>query len=369
MDKMNRKSIENRLEQVRKLMKDQDLPALIVMQADNRRYLSGFTGDSGGLMITQQHAILSTDSRYWEQAEQQSPDFVLHKFRRSMHSEWLPVPRFLEMAGDPKRAAIEAATMTLSAFEELQSILPNVEWIKTIDLIEQVRAVKDADELASIQKAIDLAEEGFLHLMQHLRPGMTELEAAWILEVYLREHGSEGLGFDSIVAAGPNGAMAHHEPSNHMIQANEPIIIDWGARIDGYRSDNTRTIVLGEGDAKYHEVYNIVKQAEEIAIAKVTGGMTGKAADALSRDVIVAAGYGDNFGHSLGHGVGLAIHEEPRLSQLNDDVLPSGSVVTIEPAIYIPGWGGVRLEDMVLLQDDGSKLLTDVVKNPVMKSE
>ncbi|HET7376123.1 MAG TPA: M24 family metallopeptidase, partial [Anaerolineae bacterium] len=182
----------------------------------------------------------------------------------------------------------------------------------------------------------------------------------------LREHGSEGLGFDSIIASGPNGAMAHHEPGNRVIQKNEPIIIDWGARVDGYRSDNTRTITLGDGDARYHEIYNLVNRAEENAIANVRGGMTGKAADSLSRDIINAAGYGDNFGHSLGHGVGLAIHEAPRLSQLSEDVLPVGSVVTIEPAVYIPGWGGVRLEDMVLLHDGGAKLMTTVVKKPTL---
>ncbi len=360
---MNRKSIDTRLEQVRKMMKDQDLPALMITQDDNRRYLTGFTGDAGFLIITPQQAILSTDSRFWEQAEGQAPAFQLHRAKGRLREMWTGA---LELAGKPKRIGIESDKVTVSQFDLMQSSFADVEWVKTSGVIEQLRAVKDADELASIKKAIVLAEKGFIHLMKRIKPGMTELEAAWILEVYLREHGSEGLGFDTIVASGLNGAMAHHEPNNRVIQKNEPIIIDWGARVDGYRSDNTRTIALGDGDAKYHEVYNIVKQAEEIAIAKVKGGITGKAADILARDVIVAAGYGDNFGHSLGHGVGLAIHEEPRLSQLNDDVLPSGAVVTIEPAIYIPGWGGVRLEDMVLLQDKGAKLLTDVVKKPTL---
>jgi Xaa-Pro aminopeptidase len=363
---MNRQSIENRLEQVRKLMKAQDLPALMITQDNNRRYLTGFTGDAGFLIITPQQAILSTDFRYWEQAEQQVSIYEIHHGKGRI-AEW--ATSAFEMANNPKRIGIESDQVTVARFDLLQSSFAGIEWIKTSGLIEQLRAIKDADELASIQKAIELAEEGFLHLMKQIKPGLTELEAAWILEVYLREHGSEGLGFESIIASGPNGAMAHHEPGQRVIQKNEPIIIDWGARVDGYRSDNTRTIVLGDGDAKYHEVYNVVNQAEGIAVTKIRGGMTGKAADALSRDIIVAAGYGDNFGHSLGHGVGLAIHEEPRLSQLNEDVLPSGSVVTIEPAIYIPGWGGVRLEDMVLLQDGGAKLLTDVVKKPTLMSE
>ena len=360
---MNHKSIETRLEKVRQIMKDQDLPALLITQDNNRRYLSGFTGDAGFLVITPQQAILSTDSRFWEQAAGQTSGYQIYRAKGRVREMMAGA---FEAAGNPKRIGFEIDQVTVSTFDMMQSAFTNVDWIKTSGLIEKVRVVKDADELASIQKAIDLAEEGFLHLMKHIRVGMTELEAAWILEVYLREHGSEGLGFDSIIASGPNGAMAHHEPGSRVIQSGEPIIIDWGARVDGYRSDNTRTIALGDGDAKYHEIYNIVKQAEEIAIAKIKGGMTGKEADTLSRDIIVAAGYGDNFGHSLGHGVGLAIHEEPRLSQLSDDALPSGAVVTIEPAIYIPGWGGIRLEDMVLLEDDGAKLLTDVVKKPVL---
>ncbi len=360
---MNYKSIESRLEQVRKLMKDRDLPALMITQDDNRRYLSGFTGDAGFLIIASQQAILSTDSRYWEQAESQAPAYTVHRAKGRMSEMWTSA---IDLAGKPRRIGLESDQVTIAGFDLMQSTFADVEWVKTSGLIEQRRAVKDADELASIQKAIALAEEGFLHLMKRIKPGMTELEAAWILEVYLREHGSEGLAFNPIVASGPNGAMAHHEPNDRVLQKNEPIIIDWGARVGGYRSDNTRTIALGDGDAKYHEVYNIVKQAEEMAIAKVTGGMTGKAADSLSRDVIVTAGYGDNFGHSLGHGVGLAIHEEPRLSQLNDDTIPAGAVVTIEPAIYIPGWGGVRLEDMVLLNDNGAKLLTEVVKKSTL---
>lgn len=360
---MNHNSTGTRLEKVRQLMKDQNLPAFMVTRDDNRRYLSGFTGDSGFLIITPQHAILSTDSRFWEQAEGQVSSFQIHRGKGRQHEM---IKSALELSGSPKRIGIESNVVTLAEFDIFQSVGADIEWVKTSGLVEQVRAIKEAAELVSIQKAIDLAAEGFNHLMKQIKPGMTELQAAWILEVYLREHGSEGLGFDSIIASGPNGAMAHHEPGNRVIQKNEPIIIDWGARVDGYRSDNTRTITLGDGDAKYHEIYNLVNRAEENAIANVRGGMTGKAADSLSRDIINTAGYGDNFGHSLGHGVGLAIHEEPRLSQLSEGVLPVGSVVTIEPAVYIPGWGGVRLEDMVLLHNGGAKLMTTVVKKPTL---
>ncbi len=352
---MNQKSIEARVEKVRQLMKDKDVPALMITQLNNLRYLSGYTGDAGFLLITPDQAILSTDSRFWEQAEKQAPSFQIHQGKGRI-AEWLASA--LEFAKNPKRVGIEIDQVTVSRFDLMQKEFPAVEWLKTGGIVEQVRAVKDADELVSMRKAMKLAEEGFDYLMTRIKPGMTEYEAAWVLEVYLREHGSEGLGFDSIIASGPNGSMAHHEPGDRVIQANEPIIIDWGARVDGYRSDNTRTIVLGESDAKFHEVYNTVKRAEENAIQNIKAGLTGKEGDALARDILTAAGY--ELGHGIGHGVGLAIHEEPRLSHLSEEKLPAGSVVTIEPAIYIPGWGGVRIEDMVLLKEDGAELLTHV---------
>jgi Xaa-Pro aminopeptidase len=203
-------------------------------------------------------------------------------------------------------------------------------------------------------------------LMSILKPGMTEAQAAWELEVYLRTHGSQGLSFNTIIASGPNGAMAHHEPGPRAIQAGEPIIIDWGAQLDGYRSDMTRTVSIGGGDAKYHEIYDVVLRAQEAAISSIKAGMTGRAADALAREVIVTAGYGDHFGHSLGHGVGLAIHEAPPVAAMNEFGLPEGAIVTIEPGIYLPGWGGVRIEDMVLLQNGGAKVLTHLEKKPVL---
>ncbi len=352
--------IQHRLNEVRRLMKEKKIPALLVTQPQNSRYLSGFTGGAGELLITPQRAILSTDSRYWEQAAQQAPDFTLHRSKGKPRDY---LPGLLEAAGNPSRLAYEASGFTVAKFDEFKTATPKIKWIKTTELVEKLRYVKDADEIAQIRQAIDLAEEGYNYLMQILKPGMTEHEVAWDLEVYLRTHGADGLGFETIIASGPNSALPHYEGGHRVIREGEPLIIDWGARVDGYRSDMTRTIVLGQAGAKFHEVYDTVLRAQRTAIEKMKAGMISNVADALARDVIVAAGYGDNFGHGLGHGVGLATHEGPRATYaVDDETIPAGSVITIEPGIYIPGWGGVRIEDMVLVKEDGVEVLTHLPK-------
>jgi Xaa-Pro aminopeptidase len=351
---------QHRLTEVRRLLEAKNLPALLVMQAENRRYLSGFTGSAGVLLITPTRAILSTDFRYWEQGAQQALDFKVYPGKGSLKDF---LPSLVVEAGSPARIGFESNTVTVAQHQEMQMAMPQIEWSGVNGLIENVRAVKDADELALTQKTIDLAEDGLRYLLAILEPGMTERQAAWELEKYLRAHGADALSFSTIVASGPNAALPHHHPSERVIQANEPITIDWGAEIDGYRSDLTRTIVLGEPDAKFREIYGIVLKAQLNAIANIKAGQTGKEADAFARDVIVAAGYGDNFGHGLGHGVGLAVHEQPRASYtVEDERLPVNSILTVEPGIYLPGWGGVRIEDMVLVKDKGVEVLSHFEK-------
>ncbi len=351
---------QNRLTEVRRLLEEKNLQALLVMQAENRRYLSGFTGSAGVLLITPTHAVLSTDFRYWEQSAQQAPDFKVHSAKGSIKDY---LPGLIAEAGHPARIGFENNTVTVAQYQEMQKATPQVEWSGVNGLIENVRAVKDAGELALTQKTIDLAEEGLRHLLSILGPGMIEKQAAWELEKYLRSHGADALSFDTIVASGPNAALPHHHPGERVIQAGEPITIDWGAEIDGYRSDLTRTIVLGSPDAKFREIYGIVLKAQMNALAHIEAGQTGKEADAFARDVIVAAGYGDNFGHGLGHGVGLAVHEQPRASYtVEEERLPANSILTVEPGIYLPGWGGVRIEDMILVKDGGNELLSHLEK-------
>ncbi len=351
---------QNRLTEVRRVLEEKNLPALLVVQAENRRYLSGFKGSAGMLLITPTQAILATDFRYWEQAAQQAPDFTVYQAKGSVKDF---LPGLIAEASGPTRVGFESNTVTVAQYEEMQKAAPKVEWSGVNGLIENVRAVKDADELALTQKTIDLAEDGLRYLVSIMKPGMTEKQVAWELEKYLREHGADGLSFETIIASGPNAALPHHHPGERAIQANEPITIDWGAEIDGYRSDLTRTIVLGQPDEKFREIYGVVLKAQSNAIKNIKAGQTGKEADAFARDVITAAGYGDYFGHGLGHGVGLAVHEQPRASYMvEDDRLPANSILTVEPGIYLPGWGGVRIEDMILVKEGGNEVLSHIEK-------
>lgn len=351
--------IQDRLAAVRRLMKEEKLPALLVSQPENRRYLSGFTGSAGWLLITPKQALIATDFRYWEQAERQSPELTLFKIR-GRFVDFLP--GLIEAAGRPRRIGYEAANVTVDQLEQMKTAAPTVRWLKAGGLIEELREVKDADEIAQTRVAIELAEAAFKDVTSRLKPGMTEAQIAWELEVHMRTHGASGLAFDTIVASGPNAALPHHGAGDRPIREGEPITIDWGAVVNGYRSDLTRTIVLGEPDAKFNEVYGVVLKAQLNTIEHLHAGLTSKQADALARDVIAAAGYGDNFGHGLGHGVGLATHEGPRATWLLDDVIPAGSILTVEPGIYLPGWGGVRIEDMVLVREDGVEVLSYLEK-------
>jgi Xaa-Pro aminopeptidase len=352
--------IQNRLVEVRRFLEAKNLSALLIMQPENRRYLSGFKGSTGMLLITPTRAFLSTDFRYWEQGAQQAPDYTVYQAKGGIKDY---LPGLIAATGDPKRIGFENNTVTVAQYEEMQKAAPNVKWSGVNGLIENVRAVKDADELALTQQTIDLAEDGLRYVLSILKPGLTEKQVAWELEVYLRTHGADALSFDTIVASGPNAALPHYHPGERAIQANEPITIDWGAAIGGYRSDLTRTIVLGEPDAKFREVYGIVLKAQLNAIDNIKAGQTGKEADAFARDVIIAAGYGDYFGHGLGHGVGLAVHEQPRASYtVEEDRLPANSILTVEPGIYLPGWGGVRIEDMILVKEGKSEVLSHFEK-------
>ncbi len=237
--------------------------------------------------------------------------------------------------------------------------LKEVEWLPLEEVGEELREVKVPVELAAIRRALNLTETVFQQVAELLTPGMTEAETAWEIERRLREGGSEGVAFEPIVAGGPNSAMPHHRPGDYILQPGEPIIIDMGARVDGYCADLTRTLVLGEADEQFRKIYRLVRQAQEMAERELKAGMDSLAGDALARDVIAAAGYGEAFGHSLGHGVGLAVHESPSLSPSAErkSILKADSVMTVEPGIYLTGWGGVRLEDMVRLTDEGAEVL------------
>jgi len=354
------------LDRCREKMQAEGLAALLVMQADNRRYLSGFRGSSGALLITPAAQYLATDSRYYERVKAEAPDWTLVEAG----------PKTLEalqalVSGiglDQAKIGFEADEVTVAQGNRLGELLDQATLVETSEFVLDLRAVKEAAELAAIRKAVALADQAMRHIYEWVQPGMTEKEVAWELEVYMRTRGASALSFETIVAAGANGAAPHAATSDYKIQVGDPIVIDMGCVVEGYCSDITRTFTIGEPNQDdYQAVWQIVHQAHQAAIEGIKAGIPGKEADGLARDVIEAAGYGDYFGHSLGHGVGLAIHEYPRVSYLSDAPLAAGSVVTIEPGIYLPGAFGVRLEDMVVVTEDGVEVLTDVPKVEVLE--
>ncbi len=355
--------MQSRLDGFVARLPEREVDAVLVSAPENRRYLSGFTGSAGYLLITCERAVLITDSRYTEQATNQATQFQVHQVRGGW--DWL-IEQLKESG--VKRLGFESQDLTVSTYNSLlgklkeEPELSGVSLIPVTGVAEEQRIIKDAEELVLLQKAIDASDRAMELVCPQIAEGMTEREVSWMMEVAMREAGADTLSFDTIVASGPNGAMAHHQPTDKIIRRGEPIVIDMGARVGGYCSDITRSVVVGESDDMFHKIYDIVLGAQMTAINTVKIGMTGEEADGLARQVIADAGYGDNFGHSLGHGVGLAIHENPRVSPRSTDSLDLNTVFTVEPGIYISGWGGIRIEDIVILGEDGATPLSKASK-------
>lgn len=355
-----------RLATFRQLMAEEKLDGFLVTQPENRRYLSGFTGSSGVLIITPEKQVIATDSRYYQQVRQECPGWELAEVGYDFTGQMLELLRGLELGA--RQVGFEAGHISVATLHSWErALLGRLVLVHTEGFVEQVRSQKDGAELASIKKAVALADEALDHVLATIEPGQTEQQVAWTLESYMRTHGASAVSFEAIVAGGSNAAKPHARPTGRPLQRGEPIIMDFGCVVEGYCSDITRTICLGEPvDDQYLAVWQTVLAAQQAAIKGARAGMTGQEIDRLARNVIEAAGYGDNFGHALGHGVGLAIHEEPRLSFRYPHQIPAGAVVTVEPGIYIPDWGGVRLEEMVLMQNGSVEVLTQAPKIAVL---
>jgi len=360
----------NRLQKLRPLIVEKGLDTLLISQPENCRYLSGFTGE-GHLFISDSHALLATDSRYTEQAKEETTSFEIIQIKGEL-SDWLP-----GLVSDLgwRKLGFEANFVSYHSHHKLSETIKtkqlNLELIPTTGLVERLRSIKEPEELELIMKAVELTDSAFEYANSLIHPGITEKEVAWEIEKFLRQKGSEGVPFDLIVASGPNSALPHAKPTERVICAGEPVLIDMGARIGGYCSDFSRTLCLvGEGlvPSPLCKIYNIVLKAQLTAIEGIESGMDAAQADKLARDVIAQAGYGNAFGHGLGHGVGLALHESPTLASNSADLLEDGMVFTIEPGIYIPGWGGVRIEDMVILEGGRAIVLTKSRKDSFQQS-
>lgn len=341
---------------LRQRVQAQGLDGILVSHVPNIRYLTGFTGSAGLLLLTADRTTLITDSRYAEQAPAETrgaADVVVEP-----RNVWERLRKLL-LAGSRLRFGFERDRLTVRDAERLAD-LPTAEPVATSELVETLRVVKDAGEVAAIAAAAELAQAALAELLPSVQPGETEREIAARLEAGLRRHGSEWHPFQTIVASGPRSALPHARAGERPIGRGEWLLLDFGAQLDGYCADLTRTVVVGApADPRQREIYGIVRQAQRKAREEVRVGMTGSEADALARDVIATAGLGDAFGHSVGHGLGLEVHEAPRLAVTAQERLPAGAVVTVEPGIYLEGWGGVRLEDDIHLTPEGPQCLSD----------
>ncbi|MBE3590422.1 MAG: aminopeptidase P family protein [Firmicutes bacterium] len=335
--------------------------ALIVQSAPNRRYLTGFTGSEGTIVITSEGVHLLVDFRYVEQAKLQAPGAHVQMYRRE--ELWAKVAEALAAAG-ARRPGFEAEHVSWARWRKMVESLPEgVEAVPVTGAVERVRAVKDAGELELIRRAMRITDEALAAVLPEVRPGVRERELALRLEWEMKRRGAEGTAFDFIVASGPRSAMPHGVAGDRALERGDFVTFDIGARYQGYCADMTRTVILGEADERQRAIYDLVLRAQEAALAAVRAGVRASEVDAAARRVIADAGYGEAFGHGLGHGVGLDVHEAPSLNARSEDVLEEGMVVTIEPGVYLEGWGGVRIEDSVVVTAAGYELLTFTAKD------
>jgi Xaa-Pro aminopeptidase len=332
------------------------LDALLLTSLPNIRYITGFSGSSALTLVTERETIFITDFRYATQVRDEIGDFarVLVESRSLWSGLWQLLP---ELAG-VTLIGFESATLIHRDFERLLNAGSRWQWRPTNDLVEALRERKDPDEVAQIVEAAEVARRALERTIPKVHAGMTELAIAGALEQSLREEGSEGFPFETIVASGPRTALPHARAAGRQVSDGDFLLIDYGAVVGGYCSDVTRTFVVGHSSEEQRDIYEIVRGANAHAAAHVCAGMTGRDADALARQYIEQRGQGERFGHSLGHGIGLEVHEAPRLSKTAEAPLPVQAVVTIEPGIYRAGWGGVRIEDDVVLEAAGSRILT-----------
>jgi len=350
--------IDNRLQKLRQRLAESELDGILISQPENRYYLSGFDGSTGYLLITTKDAILATDFRYTEQAKRQAPDYEIFRITNEV-ATWFPE---LIAGLNLKRLGFEAEHVSLAMYRRLTEALNKAQSPLRLapmnGLVESLRAIKEPEEVELITKAVAISDGAVEYIRDVGHTGMSEKEVAWEIEKFMREKGSQSLPFDVIVASGPNAALPHAKPSNRTVQSGEPVIIDIGAKVNGYCSDLTRTICLDTPDNTFSKVYDTVLGAQLVAMATIKEGMTGEEADRLARVVIEEAGYGEAFGHGLGHGIGLAPHERPRLGPNSAENLVNGMIFTIEPGIYLTGWGGVRIEDVGIMENGKIRVIT-----------
>jgi len=351
-----------RIGRLRRLMKGAGVDAFYITSPENRFYLSGFSGTAGALLVCREKVYLLTDFRYTGQALRECPGFEIIEVKDSYLES---LPEAIAENGIIVMGC-EGDHLTYNQYAAMEDKLSGVNLKPAGGLVEELRLCKDEGEIKNITEAVQLTDEAFGRILPVVRPGISEREISLRLEYIMRSCGADGAAFKFIVASGPRSALPHGVASTRIVREGDLVTIDFGAVYRGYHSDMTRTVVVGRPDRKQKDIYNIVLEAQVKAVSAVRAGVKASEIDAAARKVIESRGYGKQFGHSTGHGLGLNIHESPRLSSKEHTVLQAGMVVTVEPGIYLPDWGGVRIEDTVLVEDSGSRVLNESPKEELM---
>lgn len=343
-----------KLTNLRKGLTEEGIEALLITNPINRRYISNFTGTAGVVLVTAEEAIFITDFRYTEQAEEEISNFTIVEHTGLMLEE---IHKQLTEQGI-KSLGFEQNHITYAEYQNFKKHLTSVELVPTNNLLENLRIIKTDEEIEIMEKAAEIADQAYEHILSYIKPGVKEIDVATELEFYMRKLGATSSSFDIIVASGHRSALPHGVASDKEINSGELVTMDFGALYQGYCSDITRTVAVGEISDQLEEIYEIVLAAQKLGVEHIKPGMTGKEADALTRDYISEKGYGKYFGHSTGHGLGMEVHEAPGLSHRTETALLPGMVVTVEPGIYIPEVGGCRIEDDILITETGNRRLT-----------
>jgi Xaa-Pro aminopeptidase len=352
---------DQRIKKAFGLLKKNSIDTLIVTEINHVHYLSGFTGSNGIVVLAPPKAYFLTDFRYGVQAQKEVKDCAIVTASRQLVTELPKLPVFAKST----RTGIEGDFISLSMYNKLKELLPDAIFKPLSGLVESLSVVKDGDEIGRIRKAVRIADKAFGEILGMLKPGVKEKDIALEIEYKMRAHGAENASFETIVASGQRSAMPHGRASDKKIRKGEFVTIDFGCLYHGYASDITRTVVLGKASERQKKIYETVLIAQKAACKAVKPGMACSRLDGVARDIIMKAGYGDNFGHGLGHGIGLLVHDKPVLSPQSNDVLEPGMVITVEPGIYISNWGGVRIEDDVLVTANGGQILSKSPKELV----
>jgi Xaa-Pro aminopeptidase len=341
-----------------KILKEKSLEGILFFSPENIRYLTGFSGSEGYLLAREEENLLMVDFRYITQAREETKGCrvaLLEKRIKGLMDHSAPLGL--------KRLGFEAQGISVALFEQLQQAMEGIALVPIKEELERLRGLKTSEEITAIKGAIAIAERAWKKVLEMARPGMREDEVALELEYRMRTGGSEGVAFDPLVASGPRSALPHAKPITRALATGDLLLFDFGARSGGYCSDESCTVVLGRATEEQRRIYGIVKDAHDRAIEHIKPGIKLATIDAAARDYITAAGHGDNFGHGTGHGIGLAVHEWPTVGRDSPDRAEEGMTFAIEPGIYIPGWGGVRIEDMVRVTADGCEVLTTLSKD------